>query len=51
MMMIAAHAAVIKSIDIQLNAFYGTIHISQEGSDSILVFNAVPAEQLEDIKH
>lgn len=51
MMMIAAHAAIMKSIGIQLDAFYGTIHISHEGSNSFLVFNAVPAELFEDIKH
>ncbi len=51
MMMISAHASIIKCKNIQLDAFYGTIHISHEGSVSCLVFNAVPEEKLKDIKH
>ena len=51
MMIIAAHGAVIRSTDSAVTDFYGTIHISHEDSNSCLVFNAVPAEKLEDIKH
>ncbi|MBR5290231.1 MAG: hypothetical protein IKU28_04475 [Erysipelotrichaceae bacterium] len=51
MMIIAAHGAIIRNAESTVDAFYGTIHISHEESSSCLVFNAVPAEKLKEIKH